>query len=324
MTHAPTESADRSVRLCLQFVADWLGERTGAAVQLEPHAPLPDADGVLASGRLADRPLAAALSFIVPPVGEGPWYAAKAALEARISMRVAGGYLVWVPPPAELPDREPHSSAIVLRAEETLARFVPGGHGEIRFPVPVYMRKSDNEGAYVTARGGLAPAWAQFTNRVFGHFQLDSSELHRLPAGEAHLKDLVDRLVDVANGLELGQTAEVIAEDAWPARRLRGGEGVALLGEPPGGDRSAGAGLRRGLRRALQALRGPLLAEEAAARLVCFVGPYANIADQPVGTALLGFDPTLYRGIDLFCLAAEGTIKPLLDLTRNPLLAPAG
>lgn len=315
-------TADRTTRLCLQLLADWLTDRTGRPARLGPHAAVPDSDAVLAMGEAGGRPLAAALAFIVPPVGEDPWYRAKTKLEERIAARLSGGYVIWTPAGAELPEREPHSSELVLRAEETLGRFVPGGHGEIRFPVPVWIRKSDAEGAYVSARGGLAAVWAQFTNRVSGHFQLDSSELHRLPAGERNLTDLIDRIVGVANSLELGQMGEVTTEDAWVAQRLRGGEGVAFVGEPPGCELSSGAGLRRSLRRTMQALRGPLTAQTADARVVLLVGPYTSIDQQPAGTALLGFDPALYQGIDLICLAAEGAVRPLLDLTRNPVLAP--
>jgi hypothetical protein len=315
------ETAARTARLCLQFLADWLTGRAGRPAEIALEAPIAATDAILARGTLDGRPIAAVLAFIVPPWGEDPWYSAKERLEQRISGRLSGGYLVWVPQGEELPEREPASSELVLRVEETLSRFVPGGHGEIRFPIPVRIRKSDEEGSYVTARGGLAASWAQFTSRVFGHFQLDSTELHRLPAGEGNRAALIDRLVEAANRLQLGQTAEVVAENAWAAQRLRGGEGIAFVGAPPGAERAAGAPLRRMLRQTVQALRGPLLAPDAAARLVCFVGPYTYIEEQPVGTALLGFDPTLYDGIDLICLAAEGELRPLLDLTRNPLLS---
>lgn len=317
-----SDVADRAVHLCLQLLADWLGERTARAVSLAPAAPVPDTTATLAAGELSGRPLAVVVAFIAPPDGAGPWYAAKRALEERLSARLQGGYLIWVPQGAALPEREPATSEFILRAEETLTRFVPGGHGEIRFPVAVYLRKSDEQGSYVTARGGLAPHWAQFTNRVYGHFQLDSRELHRLPAGEGHLRELIERIVQVASGAELGRTMEVPCEDAWAAQRLKGGAGVALIGEPPGAELSAGAGLRRFLRRTLQAARGPLLAATGETRVLCLVGPYTSRAEQPVGTALLGFDPALYQGIDLICLACEGEVTPLLDLTRHPLLAP--
>lgn len=319
-----TVPASRAARLCLQFLSDWLAERAGRPIHLDTEGPITGADAFIGAGTSGDRRLAAALVFVVPPDGDGPWYRAKDRLAARLAGRLDGGYLIWVPQGADLPEREPGVSELITRVEETLGRFVPGGHGEVRFPVPITIRKSDAEGSYVTARGGLANSWARFTNRVFGHFQLDSNELHRPPAGEGNLTGLIDRLVEVANELELGRSAVVETEEAWIAQRLRGGEGVAFVGAPPDDERSSGAGLRRSLRRTMQALREPLLAQPADARLVCIVGPYTSIDEQPVGPALLGFDPTLYHGIDLICLAAEAQIKPLLDLTGNPLLAPAG
>jgi hypothetical protein len=222
-----------------------------------------------------------------------------------------------------MPEREPYTSEFILRVEESLQRFVPGGHGEVRFPIMIAVRRSDAEGSYVTARGGLASLWARFTGRVFGHFQLDSSELFRLPAGEGYRTELIDQIVTVANGLDVGATGYVETEDAWPAQRLRGGDGFAIIGEPPASELSSGAGLRRALRRTLQAVRGPLAERGGAARVLCFVGPYTYMDEQPVRAALLGFDPGLYQGIDLICLASEGEVRPLLDLTRNPALAVA-
>jgi hypothetical protein len=313
-------AVDRAFSLCLRLLADQLQERSGRPVTLEPAAPIAGTSAVLAQGEAGGRTLAAALAFIVPPEGDDPWYTAKAALEQRLTSRVDGGCLVWIPQGVDLPEREPLTSEIVLGAEEMLRRFVPGGHGDIRFPVSIRIRRSDEEGSYVTARGGLASSWARFTGRVFGHFQLDSGALHRLPPGEGHLSELIERIVTVANGLSVGAAAEVAADDGWAAQRLTGGDGVALIGEPPGAELSSGAGLRKGLRRTVQALRGPLLDTGAAARVVCFVGPYTSMDEQPVATALLGFDPSLYQGIDLICLAAEGTVKPLLNLTRSPIL----
>jgi hypothetical protein len=312
-----TDLAAASVTtLCLQFCSEWLSERTGATVRLGDPEPIAETNAVLARGEIGAEAAAVVLAHIVPPVGEGAWYRAKSAIERLVSARVEGAYLVWAPQQAELPEREPHRSEVVLRLEETLGRFVPGGRGEARFSVSLYLRKSDEAGSYVSAVGGLAPSWAQFTNRVPGHFQLDSTQLHRLPAGEGRLNEVIEAIVQVAAGAELGRTIEVPAEDAWVAHRLRAGTGVAIVGEPPGSELAAGAGLRRSLRRTVQRLREPLLAADGL-RLICFVGPYTAIDQQPVSTALLGFDPALYHGLDLLCLAAEGAIRPMLDLTHR-------
>lgn len=308
-----------AARLCLQLVADWVQERTGAPVLLTPREALPDVPAFLADGTVGEAPVAVALGFIVPPEGEDPWYRAKAALERRLAARLTGGYLLWAPRGAALPEREPLTSDLIMRVEERAGLFVPGGHGDVRFPIVVRVRKSDEEGSYVTARGGLAPVWARFTNRVFGHYQIDSSDLYRLPPGEGHVTELIERIVGVANSLTLGETAGVEIEDAWAFQRLRGGDGIAIIGEPPGSELSSGAGLRRSLRKTVQAVHGPLLEREARARLLLLVGPYTHRDEQPAGTALLGFDPALYRGIDLIALAAEAGVKPLLDLSRTPI-----
>ena len=316
-------TVERSIGLCLQLLNDWLNDRTGRAVALSPVQRLetPESLAVLASGALGDKKLAVALAYLVPPEGEGEWYDAKRALELRLSALVEGGGLIWVPQGIELPSREPQTSEIVIRADELLRRCAPGGHGELRFPIELILRRSDEEGSYVTARGGLAAHWAKFTNRVFGHFQLDASELRRLPAGEANLTNLIEFIVLQANALRTGERAVIPAEDAWVGQRLRGGEGVALIGEPPASELSSGAGLRRSLRRLVQAVRVPLMEQPADARLLLLVGPYTYRAEQPARTALLGFDPSLHRGIDMVCLAAEGEVEPMLDFTRNPILA---
>ena len=317
-------TAQRAARLCLRLLLDALQQRTGAAARAGEPLAVAGVDVWVAGSTLGERAISVAVVMIVPPAGDGAWYEAKTALEQRIGGSLPGGYLLWAPSGADLPAREPHRSEFIRRLEELAGRLVPGGHGEVRFPVSLYLRKSDEEGSYLTARGGLAPAWARFTGRVFGHYQLDSSELHRLPAGEAYLSQLVDLVTARANALHLGETAVIETEDAWTLQRLSGGEGLTIVGEPPGAELSSGAALRRNLRRAVQALRGPLLAEPADARIVGFIGPYARFADQPVGTALLGFDPTQYSGIDLMLVAADGEVGPILDLTRSPLLAAAG
>lgn len=319
-----TDPGSRAMSLALDLLAGWLRERTGRAVTLTAGDTLQEPSALTATGTIDGRPLAAAVLFLAPPDGDSPWHQAKTALEQRIGARVTGGHIIWAPQGVELPEREPDSSDVVLRAAEAAGRFVPGGHGEIRFPVRLLLRRSDEEGSYVTARGGLGPHWATFTSRVFGHFQLDSTELHRLPAGDGNLSDLIDRIVDIANELPLGGLAEIPAEDAWMAQRLRSDtSGVAIIGEPPDSDRSSGPGLRRGLRQAITALREPLFMTAVEARVMLIVGPYTYLDQQPAGAALLGFDPALYRGIDLVALAAEANVKPLLDLTRNPLLAAA-
>lgn len=311
----------RAATLSLRLLGEALADRTGNAVSIAAVRHLPESDAWLASGTLGQQSVTLAGVFVVPPNGATAWSAARAALEERLSGSVEGGYLLWVPPGAELSTREPLRSDLIMRVEERARTLAPGGHGEVRFPVALTLRKSDDEGTYMTVRGGLAPLWARFTGRVFGHYQLDSSELHRLPTGDGYATTLIDRIALEANGLSLGHALQIETEDAWTIQRLRGGDGFAIIGEPPEADLSSGASLRKHLRRTMQSLRPALIADPADLRIVGFVGPYATFEDQPVGTALLGMDPSLYGGIDMMLLAADGRVGPLLDLTRAPALA---
>lgn len=316
--------ADGAHALTLQLLLDALARRAGQPAAAEHAGPIVDLDGWSATGTLGGRRLALAGAFIAPARGDGAWYATKAALERRLAEGRPGGHVLWLPPGADLPAREPHRSDLIMRAEEVAGRLVAGGHGEVRFPVELVLRKSDEEGSYLTARGGLANVWARFTGRVFGHYQLDSTELHRPPAGEGHVERLIEAIVAQANQLQLGQSALVPAEDAWILQRLRAGEGWLIVGEPPGETTGTGAPLRRTLRRTMQALRSALFAEPAELRVVVLIGAYTHFAEQPVGAALLGFDPSLYAGIDQILLAADGEVAPIIDLSRSPLLNPEG
>lgn len=311
----------RAAALSLRLLGEALALRTGNAVSLAAVRHLPESDAWLSTAMLGERSLTVACVFVVPSELPGAWSPARAALEERLSASAEGGYLLWVPPGAELSTREPLRSDLIMRVEERARTLAPGGHGEVRFPVALTLRKSDDEGTYMTVRGGLAPLWARFTGRVFGHYQLDSSELHRLPTGDGYATTLIDRIALEANALSLGQAIQIETEDAWTLQRLRSGDGFAIIGEPPETNLSSGASLRKHLRRTMHLLRPALIADPADLRVVGFIGPYAAFDDQPVGTALLGMDPSLYGGIDMLLLAADGRVGPVLDLTRSPALA---
>ena len=50
------------------------------------------------------------------------------------------------PAGADLPTREPGRSEFITRVEAAASALSPGGGGEVRFPVSLYLRKSDEEG----------------------------------------------------------------------------------------------------------------------------------------------------------------------------------
>ena len=67
------------------------------------------------------------------------------------------------------------------------------------FKVDVTVRKTGG-GRFVheRARWTLARQWARFTNQVMGEYQLDSSNIHRLPEDENKITQMIDFLVLVA------------------------------------------------------------------------------------------------------------------------------
>jgi len=319
-----SDAVSRAPRLGLQLLLDTLGDRTGLTVDADDPVRVQDTDAWVAKATIGGRSLTLGVVFIVSPSGEGHWYHAKEALEERVVGAIDGAFLLWAPSGADLPAREPGRSDFITRVEGAAAALAPRQRAEVRFPVSLYLRKSDEEGGYITARGGLAPHWARFTGRVFGHFQLDSTELNRPPTEEGYLDTLIDSIALTANALKLGQTVSIEAEDAWTIQRLSAGKGLTIIGEQAGAELSSGAPLRRTVRRTMQELRGAMLSGPADARVLCFLGPYAGFKEQPVGTALLGMDPAAYGGLDLVLLAADGEVGPILDLTRSPILTRSG
>jgi len=304
---ASTENEAHARDLLALLFGEWLAGVAGTA-DVTPAEP----------GLYLARAGDALVALAIEPLGSGPeaWQAELQAFAARLTPP-ENGALVWLPPGAAPPRDEPAQTEAVAAVQRTLEALQPGETADARLPIAISVRKRDEAGAYVSAFGGLAPYWAQFTDRVRGYYQIDSNALHRLPDDEATIKTLIDRIVAATEGMRLDELRVVEAEDYWRVQRLRSGQGVAVLGLPPGDESEQGAPLRRRLREALSEAGQRLRQHEEAARALLLVGHYASVQNEPVGTALRGLDPALFAGIDLVALAADATIKPLLDITRR-------
>lgn len=315
----PDSSSHDALRRALlaQAFIDWLENRTGA--RAEP-ASTADGDSLLTL-RLGGERLLLAIEPVAATPPDAAWQGRLAAFEERLEKAGAGGVLVWLPAGAEPPLDEPAASETVQAIGAAAAALAPGAVGDARLPITLYLRRRDEAGAYITAYGGMAQYWAQFTERVQGYFQLDSKQLHRLPDDEAYIKGLVDRIVDVAQGMTVDEMRAIPAEDFWRVQRLRGGEGCAAAGRPAGDEAEQGAPLRRRLRTALQEAGARFGADGDALRVLLLYGHYPTLDGEPVGPALRGMDPSLFAGIDFVALLSDGTVKPLLDITRRPALA---
>jgi hypothetical protein len=179
------------------------------------------------------------------------------------------------------------------------------------------LRKSADGGGVVSVTGGLNPHWARFTEHVRGTYDLDSTHLHRLPESEEHLQGLIDKIIERAATLETGQIAEIETVDAWTIQRLGEAQGVTVIGLPPAEAQDVGLPVRRNFRRVL-AEAAPRLGEQAGGlRALLVLGPYARMEQEGATTAMRGYDPSLYAGLEFVCLIADGLVKPLIQ-------APAG
>jgi hypothetical protein len=305
--------------LLATLVAEWLEERIERPAALSNR--LESGIWPIDLGGLNASCVIESASSAVAPV---EWQRRLAAWNARLESPAETGALVWLPIGAELPHDEPAQTETVDALNRAITALAPGETADAALPIAIHIRKRDEAGAYVSAYGALSAHWARFTDRVQGYFQIDSSALHRLPAGDATTLELVDRLIETSRSLELDAAATIDAADYWRIQRLRSGAGVAIVGTPPDDESEMGAPLRKRLRGALRQAGDQLRDTAAAVRVAAFYAHYPSINEEPVGAALRGQDPSLFAGVDLVLLITDGQVRPLIDVTRKPVLqAPA-
>jgi len=111
----------------------------------------------------------------------------------------------------------------------------------------------------------------------------------------------------------VGQWAEIETIDAWTLQRLAGAEGFAIVGRPPEELADVGLAVRRNLRRLLAEAAPRLHESGAEVKALVAIGYYAHMEDEGATTAMRGYDPALYAGLDFVCLAADGLVKALME-----------
>lgn len=271
------------------------------------------------------------------PVEDAGWVRRREQLEAALSEGLPGAYALWVPLGADLPREEPALSDFIDLVRKSAVRLGPRERSYVPIPVTLRLRKVSDEGGVVTASGGLNSYWARFTEHVSGTYDLDSRQLHRLPESEEHLQELLDFIIARSKEMGPGDVLEIETVDAWTVQRLDpspppvrlkpdpqeqelpNGCGVTVIGAPPGNAEEQGLGVRRNFRRLLAeaapTLReaGPSTGSGQALRALVVVGYYARMEGEGASTAMRGYDPGLYGGIDFVCLAADGLVKPLIQ-----------
>lgn len=264
----------------------------------------------LSVGRRWD--VAVTLLSTLAPEATLAFEAERATIERRLDTD-GRAIALWLPRGASLPVEEPFLSQFMLAL--AAARTLPDSRLEVCRLVTLYLRRTSTTGSVVTILGGLSAHWAQFTNRLPGSFQLNSTELSRLPASPEERDALTERIVLAAGQPDVDDTQLVRAEEAWTANDLGAGRSC-VLGSPAIEGEEQSATLRRNLRRLLrQAVREGV----PAARVLVVLGASTYAEEEKLTWALRGMDPTLYAGYDIIAVLADGLVKPLLEPVRGTL-----
>jgi hypothetical protein len=305
----PADPAEAGLRL---FLA-WFGPHYARSVTIEDA----HSDGAtLTCTAVVGRKWSLAITVINTLAADATldWEASRAAIEQRLDTE-GRSIALWAPRGAPLPAEEPALSSLIVSLSE--AATLADGRLEVRRPVNLYLRRVDTTGSVVTALGGLAAHWAQFTNRVPGTFQLNSLELLRLPASAEERTDLADRIVLAAGQPDIEDTHVIPAEDAWSANQL--GSGAAcVLGTPAPDNEEWSASLRRNLRKALKETAAtPPRTADASALVILGAATYAE--EEKLSLVLRGADPSLWAGHDILAVIADGIVKPILKPGRQAL-----
>ena len=246
-------------------------------------------------------------------VEDAAWVQARERLEGLLCDGLPGAYALWVPAGAGLPSEEPALSEFIDLFRQSAIRLGPQERSYVPIPISLYLRKTSDDGGVVSVTGGLNSYWARFTEHVTGTYDLDSTQLHRLPESDDHLPQLLETVIEHAKALQSGQWIEIDTIDAWTIQKLGGEKGVTVIGGPPAGGEDMALAVRRNLRRLL-AEAGPALRDaETGLRALVLVGHYWRIEQEGATTAMRGYDPALYAGVDFVCLAADVLVKPIIQ-----------
>ena len=294
--------------LAAAMTRDALVANGATDISFDPPSASSLTTGFRANG--AEGSVAACPLFDLPALqADGATVARKVELEERLHAYGARDVVLWVPPGASLPDDADHAAGLIADAARELEA---GQKGEVAFKVDVAVRKTGGDGSYMSVLGGLSQQWARFTNQVMGEYQLDSSNIHRLPEDEQKVTQMIDFLVLVANGIRKdGVATTVQGEDTWRFQRLDGVEEPIVICAPPASvidGRTVRKLMRRSLREAEDAIGG------ADGFRIASMITLANSLDRElVTTTLRGIDPLLLAGWDYMPLLVDGQTKTLLE-----------
>lgn len=303
-----------------QIFLAWFNQRHG-----RPFALLPEM-GPAVGERLAGAQLWASdggyrLALAVDrlyEIDDAMWNERRLEVEDRLTRALHMPYLLWMPPRARLPGPEPHESEFAIRVQMGAAPLVAGERGEVFLRVLLTLEKARDGGAHVSVVGALARHWSVMSQQVKGGFHLDSRAFHRLSRLPEAREEISALVADHSAGLSVGQTVELEAEEAWTIQRLPEGREVLIVGCPPSHDPTDGTALRRLMRRRVATANEALGGLEADIRALALVGVWEYAEDEGASASLRGFDPSIYRNIDVIAILADGEVRPALAARTLP------
>ncbi len=304
--------------VCLELFLGWLADQHGREFTIEgTEEPAPNA--LAATATDGSFRLAIELCPLLDPVDGPVWLAERERLQEEIASDLTGAYALWLPPGAGLPSGQDESLDFVRRVRETAQELEPGQRSYVPLPVSLYLKKVSEEGGLVSVSGGLNRYWARLTEKVKGTYDLDSTRLHRLPEPAEHLDQLYEAIWERAAAIEVGQWVQLETIDAWTVQHLGGDGGVIIVGRPPEELGDVGLSVRRNFRRILADAGPRLRGREADIRALVAIGYYGRMEEEGATTAMRGYDPSLYAGLEFVCLAADGLIKALMEARAGSL-----
>jgi hypothetical protein len=295
--------------VALRLFAAWLEGQNGSG--LTDWQPV--GEGLYSAGS-AERDLTIAIS----PLFEreyGDWSRQKELLEEQLAAALENGaYVLWLPPGAALPLEEPARTELVFRLKMRAAALQTGERVDFRMPVALAIQKQEPEGAYASVIGGLSPIWSWFTEKIRGVYSIDARGLTRLPDAREEREAMVEAIAAELSTMEVGERKQLPAEDSWTLQRVTGSSGFSIVGAPfdrlPE-ERETRKRVRAVLSSAHESLSGEAL------KVLLMPGLYLYASEENVSTAIRGFDPVLYAGIDYVALIADGIVKPIIAPPRQ-------
>ena len=302
-------------RAALAMAASWMGARYYRTFRLAEDAS-GDFDALITQ---RERRIGVTIATLWDPEGAPEHHEFEDLLTADLEEE-EGGYAVWLPPGAGIPDDEPARSELRILLANGLKGLDPEARREVRIPVTLQLAKIQADGAYVSVAGGLSSAWTTISEGIEGAYHLDSRPLHRLPEEPAELDIIGSRVRDRAELLAAGEVSAVPLHDYWLLSRLPGDAptGVTLVGAPPRFSPLDGSLTRRLFRRAVARAVSQRAEREVDLAVLLVITAIGHMEEELVTAALRGMSPATYGSLDLIALVGDGQVRQVLQPRSLP------